>query len=75
MATAAKGTLREYQQRENVTANDGMAVLELVPTKGSAIVSAIELQQCLSEALRQTREVPIGRTVDNGNADAPQTLR
>jgi beta-galactosidase len=44
VAAAAGGTLTAYQQRFEVNARDGMVILEFRPTKGEAIVSAIELQ-------------------------------
>ena len=44
VAAAAGGALTAYQQRFEVTARDGMVVLEFRPTKGDAIVSAIEVQ-------------------------------
>ena len=44
VAAAAGGTLTAYQQRVEVTARDGMVILEFKPTKGDAIVSAIEVQ-------------------------------
>jgi beta-galactosidase len=40
----AGGALTEYQQRFEVNATDGMVILEFRPTKGDAIVSAIEVQ-------------------------------
>ncbi len=44
VAAAAGGALTEYQQRFEVNARDGMVILEFRPTKGDAIVSAIEVQ-------------------------------
>lgn len=44
MAAAAGGALTEYQQCLEVNARDGMVILEFKPTKGDAIVSAIEVQ-------------------------------
>jgi beta-galactosidase len=44
VAAAAGGSLTAYQQRFNVNARDGMVILEFRPTKGDAIVSAIEVQ-------------------------------
>ena len=44
VAAAAKGALIAYQQRFEVTARDGVVTLEFKPTKGEAIVSAIEVQ-------------------------------
>lgn len=44
VAATAGGALTEYQQRFGVNAKDGMVILEFRPTKGDAIVSAIELQ-------------------------------
>ena len=44
VAAAAGGALTAYQQRFEVTARDGMVILEFRPTKGDAIVSAIEVQ-------------------------------
>jgi len=44
VAAAAGSTLTAHQQRFEVTARDGMVTLEFRPTKGDAIVSAIEVQ-------------------------------
>jgi beta-galactosidase len=44
VAAAAGGALTAYQQHFEVSARDGMVMLEFKPTKGDAIVSAIELQ-------------------------------
>jgi beta-galactosidase len=44
VAAAAGGTLTAYQQNFDVNARDGMVTLEFRPTRGDAIVSAIELQ-------------------------------
>ena len=44
VAAAAGGALTAYQQRFEVAARDGMVILEFRPTKGDAIVSAIEMQ-------------------------------
>jgi beta-galactosidase len=44
VAAAAGGALTAYQQRFEVNARDGMVVLEFRPTKGDAVVSAIEVQ-------------------------------
>lgn len=44
VAAAVGGALTAYQQRVDVTDRDGMVVLEFKPTKGDAIVSAIEVQ-------------------------------
>jgi beta-galactosidase len=44
VAAAAGGALTAFQQRFEVNARDGMVILEFRPTKGDAIVSAIELQ-------------------------------
>ena len=44
VAAAAGRALTAYQQHFEVTARDGMVVLEFRPTKGDAIVSAIEVQ-------------------------------
>jgi beta-galactosidase len=44
VAAAAGGALTAYQQRFEVNARDGMVILEFRPTKGDAIVSAIEVQ-------------------------------
>lgn len=44
VAAAAGGALTAYQQRFEVDARDGMLILEFQPTKGEAIVSAIEVQ-------------------------------
>ncbi len=44
VAAAAGGALTAYQQHFEVTARDGMVILEFRPTKGDAIVSAIEVQ-------------------------------
>lgn len=44
IAAAAGGALTAYQQRFEVTARDGIVILEFRPTKGDAIVSAIEMQ-------------------------------
>jgi beta-galactosidase len=44
MAAAAGGALTEYQQCLEVNARGGMVILEFKPTKGDAIVSAIEVQ-------------------------------
>jgi len=44
VAAAAGGTLTAYQQHFEVNARDGMVILEFRPTKGDAIVSAIELR-------------------------------
>jgi beta-galactosidase len=44
VSAAAGGELTAYQRRFEVNANDGMLILEFRPTKGDAIVSAIEVQ-------------------------------
>ena len=44
VAAAAGGALTAYQQHFEVNARDGMVILEFRPTKGDAIVSAIEVQ-------------------------------
>jgi len=44
VAAAAGGALIAYQHRFEVTARDGMVILEFKPTRGDAIVSAIEVQ-------------------------------
>ncbi len=44
VAAAAGGALIAYQQRFEVNARDGMVILEFRPTKGNAVVSAIEVQ-------------------------------
>jgi beta-galactosidase len=44
VAGAAGGALTAYQQHFEVDAKDGMVVLDFRPTKGDAIVSAIEVQ-------------------------------
>ena len=44
VAAAAGGALTAYQQRFEVSPRDGMVILEFRPTKGDAIVSAIEVQ-------------------------------
>ena len=44
VTAAAQGVLTSYQQVFEVNAKDGMVILEFRPTKGDAIVSAIELQ-------------------------------
>jgi beta-galactosidase len=44
VSAAAGGALTTYEQRFEVTARDGMVILEFRPTKGDAIVSAIEVQ-------------------------------
>lgn len=44
VATAAGGALTAYQRRFEVTARNGIVTLEFRPTKGDAIVSAIEMQ-------------------------------
>jgi len=44
VAAAAGGALTAYQRRFEVNASHGMVILEFRPTKGDAIVSAIELQ-------------------------------
>jgi beta-galactosidase len=44
VAAAAGGTLTAYQQYFEVNARDGIVILEFRPTKGDAIVSAIEVQ-------------------------------
>jgi beta-galactosidase len=44
VAAAAGGALTAYQQHLEVNARDGMVILEFRPTKGDAIVSAIEVQ-------------------------------
>ena len=44
VAAAAGGALIAYQRRFEVKDRDGMLVLEFRPTKGDAIVSAIEVQ-------------------------------
>jgi beta-galactosidase len=44
VAAAARGALTAYQQHFEVNARDGMVILEFRPTKGDAIVSAIEVQ-------------------------------
>ena len=44
VAAAAGGALTAYQRRFEVNGRDGMMTLEFRPTKGDAIVSAIEVQ-------------------------------
>ena len=44
VAAAAGSALTAYQQHFDVNAKDGMVILEFKPTKGDAIVSAIEVQ-------------------------------
>ena len=44
VAAAAGTALTAYQQRFDVNARDGMVILEFKPTRGDAIVSAIEVQ-------------------------------
>jgi beta-galactosidase len=44
VAAAAGAALTAYQQHFEVNARDGMVILEFKPTKGDAIVSAIEVQ-------------------------------
>ena len=44
VAAAAGGALTEYQRGFEVNARNGMVILEFKPTKGDAIVSAIEVQ-------------------------------
>jgi beta-galactosidase len=44
VAAAAGGALTAYQLRFEVNAKDGVVILEFRPTKGDAVVSAIELQ-------------------------------
>jgi beta-galactosidase len=44
VAAAAGGALTAHQQHFKVNARDGMVTLEFKPTKGEAIVSAIEVQ-------------------------------
>jgi len=44
VSAAAGGELTAYQRRFEVNASDGMLILEFRPTKGDAIVSAIEVQ-------------------------------
>ena len=44
VAAAAGGALTAYQQYFEVNVGNGMLVLEFKPTKGDAIVSAIEVQ-------------------------------
>ena len=44
VAAAAGAALTAYQQHFDVNARDGMVILEFKPTKGDAIVSAIEVQ-------------------------------
>jgi len=44
VAAAAGGALTAYQQHFEVNARNGMVILEFKPTKGDAIVSAIEVQ-------------------------------
>jgi beta-galactosidase len=44
VAAAAGSALTAYQQHFDVNARDGMVILEFKPTKGDAIVSAIEVQ-------------------------------
>ena len=44
VAAAAGSILTAYQQRIEVIARDGMVILQFIPTKGDAIVSAIEVQ-------------------------------
>jgi beta-galactosidase len=44
VAAAAGGALTAYQQHFEVDAKGGMVILEFTPTKGDAIVSAIEVQ-------------------------------
>ncbi len=44
VAAAAGAALTAYQQRLEVSAENGMVILEFKPTKGDAIVSAIEVQ-------------------------------
>jgi beta-galactosidase len=44
VAAAAGSILTAYQQRIEVIARDGMVILQFIPTKEDAIVSAIEVQ-------------------------------
>jgi beta-galactosidase len=44
VAAAAGAALTAYQQHFDVHARDGMVILEFKPTKGDAIVSAIEVR-------------------------------
>ncbi|MGC1451797.1 MAG: malectin domain-containing carbohydrate-binding protein, partial [Candidatus Sulfotelmatobacter sp.] len=44
VAAAAGSALTAYQQHFDVNARDGMVILEFKPTKGDAIVSAIEVE-------------------------------
>ncbi len=44
VAAAAGGALTAYQRHFEVNAADGMVILQFTPTKGDAIVSAIEVQ-------------------------------
>jgi beta-galactosidase len=44
VAAVAGGSLTAYQRRFEVNGKDGMVILEFRPTKGDAIVSAIEVQ-------------------------------
>lgn len=44
VAASAGGALTAYQRRFEVNGRDGMVILEFRPTKGDAIVSAIEVQ-------------------------------
>jgi beta-galactosidase len=44
VASAAGNALTAHQERFEVNARDGMVILEFKPTKGDAIVSAIEVQ-------------------------------
>jgi beta-galactosidase len=44
VAAAAGGALIAYQRRFEVNAREGKVILEFRPTKGDAIVSAIEMQ-------------------------------
>jgi beta-galactosidase len=44
VAAAAGGALIAYQRRFEVNATEGMVILEFRPTKGDAVVSAIEVQ-------------------------------
>jgi len=44
VAAVAGGVLTAYQQHFEVNAKDGIVILEFKPTKGDAIVSAIEVQ-------------------------------
>jgi len=44
VAAAAGGKLTAYQKRFEVNASDGVVTLEFRPTRGDAVVSAIEVQ-------------------------------